>query len=606
MTRSRDNAAILELLAKIESEISSFGEHFSAAEVKSLKEKITEVVAQNVREYAEEQVVRFDEFVRIGLALSAEKDVDHLFEMIVNEARHNCNADGGTLYIRNEKEDVLDFVIALNDTLQVWMGGSGDQISWPSVPLKKSDGTENHRNVSAHCVLVGKPVNIKDVYAAEGFDFDGTKQFDVSTGYRSRSMLLVPLRDHENEVIGVLQLLNAKDRQSDEVIPFRVEDEKMVMSLASQAAIALTKMRLVRDLENLLFSFLQVIGHAIDEKSPYTNGHINRVAELSEHLAVAVNDVADGPYGSEQISPVQLAEIRLAAWMHDVGKITTPEHIIDKGTKLETLSDRIEVIGHRIEILKRDAEIRHLREALRKAGVEDFSDAASAEIEALDSDFAFIGSVNNGCEFLADQALDRISALQAITLKLGDRQIPLLNVDEVENLSIRRGTLTSHEMGVIRNHVNVTNSMLARLPFPKKFSQVPAYAAMHHEKLDGSGYPQGLHGDNIPLPGRMLAVADIFEALTAADRPYKTGKKMSEAMRIMQSMVTDNHLDGDLCDLMVESGLAVEYALKFLSEGQLDDFEWKGKKYSFGNSHLSGTTNDNVGVKAGFSGKPCG
>ena len=582
MTHFSDNAAINDLLMKIDADFHSFDDLPASPEAKSLHEKLRETVLRKVRLFVEEQVVRFEEFVRIGLALSSEKDVDCLFEMIVKEARHTCNADGGTLYIRNEEKEMLDFVIAQNDTLRIRMGGSGEQISWPSVPLRKLDGTENHRNVSAHCVLVGEPINISDVYFAEGFDFDGTRQFDVSTGYRSKSMLLVPLRNHENEVIGVLQLLNAKDRQSGEVIPFPVEDEERIMSLASQAAIALTKMRLVRDLENLLFSFLKAIGRAIDEKSPYTNGHINRVAELSEQLAVAVNIVSDGFYGSVKFSPGELAEIRLAAWMHDVGKITTPEHIIDKGTKLETISDRIEVLAHRVEILKRDAEIRRLREALRDAGVDE-PEEAGAEEEALENDYAFLVAANKGSEFLADEVLERIYLLRKVMLTVGGRQIPLLGENDVENLSIRRGTLTDHEMAVIRNHVNATNAMLASLPFPKKFSHVPTYAAMHHEKLDGSGYPQGLHGKDIPLPGRMLAVADIFEALTAADRPYKTGKKMSEAMRIMGFMVKDNHLDGALCDLLVESGIAVRYARKFLAQDQLDDFEWKGKRYSFGN-----------------------
>ncbi|MDH3394460.1 MAG: GAF domain-containing protein, partial [Desulfobulbaceae bacterium] len=490
MTRFSNKVMINDLLVKIDADLGAFADNLSSADADQFNEKLRGKVVGDVREFAEEQMARLDEFVRIGLALSAEKDVNHLFEMIVEEARCNCNADGGTLYIRNEKEEMLDFVIARNDTLQIRMGGSGDQVSWPSVPLRKSDGTENHRNVSAYCVLVGKPINIADVYFAEGFDFDGTKQFDVSTGYRSKSMLLVPLRDHENEVVGVLQLLNAKDRKSGAVIPFAVDDEERVMSLASQAAIALTKMRLVQDLEDLLFAFLQSIGHAIDEKSPYTRGHINRVAELSEQLAKTVNVVRDGAYGAESLSPDQLAEISLAAWMHDVGKITTPEHIIDKSTKLETITDRIEVIGLRIEVLKRDAEIRRLRELLSKAGVSEVG-GESAEVEALDDNFAFLGAVNKGGEFLADDVLARIQALREVGLTVGERRIPLLDDDEVESLSIRRGTLTDHEFGVIRNHVNVTNSMLARLPFPKKYSQVPIYASMHHEKLDGSGYPQG-------------------------------------------------------------------------------------------------------------------
>ncbi|MFA6283334.1 MAG: GAF domain-containing protein, partial [Desulfurivibrionaceae bacterium] len=207
---------------------------------------LAERVAQEIREFSEGQSDHIYQLVKIGLGLSSEKNIDRLLERIVREARNFTNADGGTLYIRESERDILDFAIVQNDSLGVFMGGSGEVISWPSVPLRLGDNGENHRNVSAHCALTGEPVNISDVYDAEGFDFQGTRDFDASTGYRSRSMLVIPLRDHEDEVIGVLQLLNAKDRETGAVVPFPVHEVGMVMSLASQAAIALTKMRLVR------------------------------------------------------------------------------------------------------------------------------------------------------------------------------------------------------------------------------------------------------------------------------------------------------------------------------------------------------------------------
>jgi len=581
MDRFCNHASFNELLAGIADEIRA------VVVQRDVADALADKVLGEVRIFFAEQVSHLDQLVKIGRALSAEKDIGRLFEMIVSEAQRYCNADGGTLYIRNDARDALDFVVVRNDTLGVRMGGGGDRITWPAVPLRGGEGKENHRNVSAHCALVGKAVNIADVYCAEGFDFDGTKEYDAKSGYRSRSMLLVPLRDHEDEVVGVLQLLNAKDRKSGRVGPFPEEDVGRVMSLASQAAIALTKMRLIGELENLLMSFLQVIAHAIDEKSPYTSGHILRVAELTEQLVELVNGADEGRLADVCFCEQEVAEIRMAAWMHDIGKITTPEHVIDKGTKLETIHDRIELVRHRVEILKRDAEIHRLRTALAKAGGADTL-AEVPEHSVLDDQMAFLEKVNIGGEFLPDASIERVKSLADLKLSVGGREIPLLSEEEIMNLIVRRGTLTDEELHLIRNHVQVTMQMLERLPFPKKLARVPLYAGMHHEALNGRGYPEGLMGEDVPLAARMLAVADVFEALTAADRPYKRGKKMSEAVWILERMVEEGHLDGDLCDLFVRSGLVMRYAQEFLEAGQWNDFEWRGQRYSLGKSGDAG------------------
>ncbi len=571
MDRSCHHASIDDLLGAIADDINA------AVAQREVATKLAEKILCRVGAFSEEQLAHLDQLVKIGAALSAEKDIGHLFEMIVGEAQRYCNADGGTLYIYNDDGNALNFVIARNDTLGIRMGGTGDRITWPPVPLMDAAGKENHRNVSAYCALVGEAVNIADVYSAEGFDFHGTKEFDARTGYRSQSMLLVPLRDHEDEVVGVLQLLNAKDHLSDAVVPFPVADVERVTSLASQAAIALTKMRLLRELESLLMAFLQVIAHAIDEKSPYTSGHILRVAEITEKLVETINGSVEGRFASVHFDDEEADEIRMAAWMHDIGKITTPEHVIDKSTKLETIYDRIELIRCRVEILKRDAEIRRLRAALVEAGGKVPPEVP--EHSVLDDHLAFLETVNVGGEFLSDASAERVKDLAGMKLTVGSREIPLLNDEEVVNLMIRRGTLNREELHLIRNHVEVTLSMLGRLPFPKKLARVPLYAGMHHEALNGRGYPKGLMGDKIPLAARMLAVADIFEALTAADRPYKLGKKMSEAMWILEKMVEEGHLDGDLCNLFVQSGLPVNYARKFLSPEQQNDFVWQGRHY---------------------------
>ncbi|MFZ5762171.1 MAG: HD domain-containing phosphohydrolase [Thermodesulfobacteriota bacterium] len=546
----------------------------------ALINELLDDVVGNVRLFAERQLSHIYELVQIGLGLSAEKQLDRLLDMIVREARRFTNADGGALYIRDDEREVLDFAIVQNESMGIHMGGTGAPVTWSSVLLYQPDGTENHQNVSAHCALNGSPVNIPDVYVAEGFDFQGTKEFDASTGYRSRSMLVIPMRDHEEEIIGVLQLINARDRDTGEVGAFPEEEVEMVTSLASEAAVAVTNMRLVRGLENLLNAFIQTIADAIDEKSPYTAGHILRVAAMTERLAEKVNAAESGPFAVISFSPAEMAEIRMAAWLHDIGKITTPEFVVDKATKLETVFDRIELVRNRVEILKRDREIRRLRNLLAAGGGGTVApEAAEVDHRDLDDYLRFLEEVNVGGESLSEESLQRIRKIAGVGLTIGGKPMPLLDTDEVKNLSIRQGTLTEDERRRVGNHVNVSIKMLEGLPFPKKLRRVPLYAGLHHEKLDGSGYPHGLSGDEIPLQARIMAVADIFEALTASDRPYKRGKRLSEAMHILEQMVHDHKLDGDVCDLLVESGLVVEYAQGSLSDWQTDDFEWRGKRY---------------------------
>lgn len=566
-----------------ESEVNNFCDDFA------INNLLTKVVS-DVRSFTEGLTNRINQLVKIGGALSAEKQVDRLLEMIVSNARKFTNADGCTLYIRNEDKEELDFALVQTESLHIHMGGSGEEISWPAVQLKNSDGSFNERNVSAYCAVSGLAVNIPDVYNAAGFDFQGTKAFDVNTGYRSKSMLVIPMRDHEDQVIGVLQLLNALDRETGEVVAFAEREVDLIVSLASQAAIAVTNVRLIQGLEDLLNSFVEAIATAIDEKSPYTAGHIQRVSELTENIALRINQASTGKFAEVFFDADAIKELRMAAWMHDVGKITTPEQVVDKATKLEAVVDRIEIVKHRIEILKRDTEIKWLRDRLRKAtgGVDGTRPLAAfpvaegfgEEFKKLDEELDFLSAVNMGGEFLKDDKIARIHELAGHTLKIGATEIPLLNADEIENLSIRKGTLTNAERDVINNHVTVTRKMLSSLPFPRKLRNVPEIAALHHEKLDGSGYPLGLREEEIPLAARILAVADVFEALTAADRPYKEGKMMSESIRILGFMVKDNHLDKDICDLIMESGLVEEYARMKLAERQQDAFEWGGKRYA--------------------------
>jgi len=528
-----------------------------------------EEVRNAVRSFAEAQVARIQELVKIGMALSAEKNLDRLLEMIVSEARRFTHADGGTLYIKNERGE-LEFMIVQNDSLGIKMGGTGEKISWPPVLLHSETGLENHRNVSAHCALKGEPVNIDDVYGAD-FDFQGTREFDARTGYRSKSMLLIPMRNHEDEVIGVLQLLNAKNPETGGTVGFPDHEIADITSLASQAALAITNVSLVRELEHLLDAFLRAIAAAIDEKSPYTGGHVANVAELTVRLARAINLSDSGPFAGINFTDEELDELRMAAWMHDVGKVTTPEYVVDKATKLQTIYDRIEVVKTRLEVLKRDAEIAKLKG----------NSGADGDLLRYAEMADFLEQVNAGGEFLDDDKIEKIREIGRLEFEMNGARRPLLSAEEIENLSIRRGTLTGAERVIINNHVALTIKMLEKLPFPRKLQRVPEFAGMHHEKLDGSGYPRGICAEMIPLQARILAVADVFEALTAADRPYSHGKKLSEAMRIIGFMVKDHHLDKELCDLLVRSGLVQDYCREKLSDRQRDFLEWGGEKLEF-------------------------
>jgi len=526
-----------------------------------------------IREFIEDQLEKTRKLTMIGFALSAEKNLDRLLEMIVEEAKNLTDADGGTLYIMSDDGKELRFAVVQNSTLNICMGGTSGEITWDPVLLVNRDGTQNHSNVSAYTALSGKVVNIPDVYDAEGFNFEGTRTFDAKTGFRSKSMLIVPMRNHENDIIGVLQLLNARDMQTGTVIPFSAESRRMTESLASQAAVSLTNNRLIHELENLLESFIKSIAAAIDEKSPYTGGHVRRVAELTITIAKKINLAAEGVYAKTHFSEDEMKELRLAAWLHDVGKVTTPEYVVDKATKLETICSRMDLLKTRFEVLKRDHEI----ELLKKGVGQGLSPVGNNVVyeehnfaEKLEEDLMFLAGANDGSKFMTDEMVKRVNEIANRQWLEDDTLKSVLTDDEIRNLIIRNGTLTDDERNVINNHVRVTYKMLSQLPFPKKLKNVPYYAATHHEKLDGSGYPLGLKGDQLPLQARILALADIFEALTAKDRPYKKGKTLSEAIKIMKFMAKDNHIDSDLLDLFLKEQIYLDYAREELAPQQID------------------------------------
>lgn len=339
-------------------------------------------------------------------------------------------------------------------------------------------------------------------------------------------------------------------------------------------------------LSNLLDSFIQSIASAIDDKSHYTAGHIRRVAQLTQNIAKKLCESKDERWADFNLTDEEQNEIRIAAWMHDIGKITTPEYIVDKATKLQTIVDRIELIFARGEILKRDIENEALRKKIEFLSVNNdeinkIDDEFKQRLETLEDDLQFLKNMNLGGEFMEDTKINRVKDIAAKTIKINGQDSAFLTYDEVYNLSIRRGTLTEQEREIIQNHVKLTIKMLIQLPWPDGLKMVPQFAGAHHETLSGTGYPNKLKAEDLPIQARIIAFADIFEALTAADRPYKKGKNLSDAFKILGFMIKDRHLDKDIIDFFVESGLVMEYARNELQKEQLDDFVYNGIKYTF-------------------------
>jgi len=493
-------------------------------------------------------------FAEVGLALSTERNINKLMELILDEAARLTRADGGTLYLYDPEKNQLDFSILLNETMNTRLGGSsGDPVNLPPVPLER-EGIPNKSNVSSYAAVTGEVINISNVYeAGENFDFSGVVSYDRINNYRSQSMLVIPMKNMSGDLIGVIQLINAREKDQKTVIPFSIFSERLLISLASQAAVALTNVQLNKDLQELFNDFIRSIAAAIDEKSAFTGGHIRRVVKLTMLIAEAVNNSDTGVYGDRHFSDEELEELRLAAWMHDIGKITTPESLMDKRSKLEGMQDRIEIIEYRYQMISSRGE----------------SSDSQYDHDLLEEELQFLKRCNKS-EYLSDDGLERLQKISEKTYTFKDQTYPFLTDDELYNLSIRRGNLNPEERKKIEHHAEMTRRILGELTFPGHLSHVADYASMHHEKLDGSGYPLGLKGDGLPLQARIISVADIFEALTAKDRPYREPMKLSKAMMIMENMTTEGHIDGDVLKVFRMSGAMKLYATEELNQEQVD------------------------------------
>ncbi|MGI5911883.1 MAG: HD domain-containing phosphohydrolase [Syntrophomonadaceae bacterium] len=494
-----------------------------------------------MKKYTPAILEQVEDIIKIGIALSTEKDKNRLLEMIVSEARRITNADAGTLYLC--EGDCLTFRIMQNESMNIYKGGHGEPIGLPPVLMRME-------NVSAYVAITRKSINIPNVYQAKEFDFSGPIKFDQATGYKTLSMLVIPLENHEDTVIGVLQLINARD-ESGKLIPFAPYFENVVSSLASQAAIFLTNMQLLNDIENLFNSFVEVMATAIDSRTPYNANHTRRVALLAGELARAINQERLINGKEALFDEDHIAELVMAGWLHDIGKIATPLEVMNKATRVER---QLELIMQRFDYIYTSVEAQYLRKYLENLDNKPL--LARLEKEWQDEQNyikkarELVLRCDNPATFIDAEIKGKIQEIAARTYLDQNGQVnPWLKEEEVTALTVVKGTLTEQERRIMEDHVSVTARMLDKIPFTRKLKDVPFWASIHHEHLDGKGYPQGLTGDAIPVEGRILALVDVFDALTADDRPYKKAMPLEQALKILGFMVKDGELDGELLEI---------------------------------------------------------
>ena len=514
-----------------------------------------------------------EHLLKLATDLASERCTERLLENILLSAMALTGCDGGTIYSVIEHE-YLGFATLINKPLELHLGGtSGKDILYSPIPIFINNKT-NEKAIVAISAATRKPICIEDVYACVEYDLTAARQMDEKTGYHTQSVLTIPLENHEDELNGVLQLINP--RVNGQVVPFTKTQVNLICSIGALAAVALTNRQLIDNMEELFQSFTRLIAKAIDEKSPYTGGHCRRVPILTMMIAEAVHQYPTGPLKDFKMTDADKHELSVAGWLHDCGKIAIPDSVMDKSTKLECIFDRIELIKCKIEIAKRDLEITYLKNKISSEDgcIEAFEQSENAykkEVDYLESELSFLKQINLGGEFMSDSFKQRVIDLaDKYKIKIDGEVQTILSDNEVQNLNITKGTLTNEEREIINKHMDITISMLEAMPFPKHLKRVPEFAGGHHEKMDGSGYPKGLTREQMSVPARMMAIADIFEALTAADRPYKDAKPLSECLMIMSQMTKHHHLDPDLFEIFLKSGVYLNYAKQYLKPEQID------------------------------------
>jgi HD-GYP domain-containing protein (c-di-GMP phosphodiesterase class II) len=503
------------------------------------------------------------ELNKIGVALSAERDINKLLDLILFKCREITDADAGTLYLvergkddDSTEDDQLSFVLAQNDSVPV-------SFEKTKVPLKET-------SIAGYAALTGKVVNVPDAYnPPAGSPFTISRAFDEKSGYKTRSMLAVPMRDHQDDIIGVVQLINKKKDQKtvlrpvtlvdSTVIPFTSVDEELVTSLASQAAVAYENTRLIQEIKSLFDSFVKASVTAIESRDPTTSGHSGRVATLTVSLAEKVDGVDAAPFRDVRFTRDQLQEIRYASLLHDFGKVGVREKVLIKGKKLYI--GEMMVLRQRFAYIKRTLEAEHLRAKLDQVLAGRSSPELLAHMDRayeerqqeIDGLLRMINQANEPT-ILEEESFRALMDLpnRSFNDMDGNRQ-PFLTPNEVQALSIRRGSLSEKERREIESHVTHTFKFLSEIPWTGEYRRVPEIAYAHHEKLDGTGYPRRLPAAEIPIQSKMMAICDIFDALVAWDRPYKKSVPVERALHILGEEVSSGKLDRDLLGVFIEA-----------------------------------------------------
>ena len=503
------------------------------------------------------------ELTELGMTLSGENDSQRAIALVLRTALSLLQADSGCVVLIDEDGGLRIADVLCDSRLP----------RDPSEARLRVFSSNPPRSCVAHATARGETLCVSDWTRPQPLNLTEESVFEHDHGLQRRAVITTLMRDHEGELIGTLQLGRRLDGSQR---PFDEEETHLLESMAAQCALALSKNNLISGFRRMMLSMTEVFAMAVDEKSPYTGAHCRRVPELAMMLAESARDSSLGSLAEFQPTDEDLFELRVAALLHDCGKVVTPVHVMDKATKLETLHDRIHVVDLRFEVLARDARIAVLEEQLRAAGLtavdEHRSAALAAQLGELERSRAFLRQANMGVEKMTDESRQRVEAMAGSLgfWNLDGEHVPLLDENEVENLTILYGTLTADERQVINDHIVVTIRMLETLHYPKALRRVPALAGAHHERMDGKGYPKGLTREQMSVQARLMGIADIFEALTAKDRPYKEGKTLTESLTILGNFKQNGHIDPDLFDAFIREKVYLEYAKQFLAPEQID------------------------------------
>lgn len=470
------------------------------------------------------------EILEIGIQMAQETNRNHLLQMILDKSMDYANCDAGTLYVY--ENEALAFKLMRTDSQNINKGRDGEAIELPPVPLKEE-------NICAYSAIHRQVLNIEDVRTSDMFDFSGPKRYDEMTGYRTKSMLVLPITNHEDKLIGVLQLINAMD-SSGVVISFDPSMEPVIRSLASQAAIVLSNLLFTEEIKQQMWSFTEALAETVDARTPYNGSHIRNVAKYAGMLADYYNKLYEQGKETEYFDTQRKEQLVMGALLHDIGKMIVPLEVMNKATRLDA---REELVYGRLNLIRAYYEIDGLSGRISKEQAEE-------KVQEVDNVKELIGKVNSA-GFLMDDLLAQLEAvLPLVYIKPDGEELPYFTEEEKECLRVRKGTLTKEERSIMESHVTMTERILSKVHFNSYYADSPVWAATHHECLDGSGYPKGLKAEELAVESRIMAVADICDALLASDRPYKKPMPKEKAFQIMQSMAEEGKLERKIVDYM--------------------------------------------------------